>query len=166
MQARAIARGIQMSPRKARVVANLVRGKSVEEALAILQLLPKKGARVITKVLRSAIANAGQPDGDGAMHGGNSLKRQRKKQGKPDGQTQAHPEDGGDEASLRYAHGAGRDECYGSEHRRDDDPRAGDGQRREVGNRHTRCDERTAKPQHSDQTGRHASRPATFLAGH
>ena len=42
MQARALVRGITMSPRKMRVVANLVRGKSVEAAVGLLDLMPKK----------------------------------------------------------------------------------------------------------------------------
>ena len=58
MHARAIARDITMSPRKVRVVADMVRCKPVEEALAILQLLPKRSARQLTKVVRSAVANA------------------------------------------------------------------------------------------------------------
>ncbi len=58
MEARAIARQVRMSPRKVRVVANLVRGKQVGEALGILQHLPKKSAQIIQKVVRSAMANA------------------------------------------------------------------------------------------------------------
>ena len=57
MEARAVARRVQMSPRKMRVVANMIRGKRVEEALGILQLLPKKGARIIHKLVHSAAAN-------------------------------------------------------------------------------------------------------------
>ena len=58
MHAKAVARKLTMSPRKIRVVADMVRGKPVEEALAILQLLPKRSARMITKIVRSAVANA------------------------------------------------------------------------------------------------------------
>ncbi len=58
MEAKAVVRYVKMSPRKARIVANMVRGKNVEEALAILQLLPKKGAKIVGKLLRSATANA------------------------------------------------------------------------------------------------------------
>ncbi len=47
-----------MSPRKMRVVANVVRGDRVEDALKKLQLMPKKAARIITKALESAAANA------------------------------------------------------------------------------------------------------------
>ena len=45
MEARAVVRHVRMSPRKMRVVANLVRGKRVEEAMGMLELMPKKGAR-------------------------------------------------------------------------------------------------------------------------
>jgi large subunit ribosomal protein L22 len=58
MLTKAIARYIRVSPRKARLVADLVRGKTVAEALAILQYSPQEAARLIEKVLRSAIANA------------------------------------------------------------------------------------------------------------
>jgi large subunit ribosomal protein L22 len=55
---KAVARFIRVSPRKARLVADLIRGKRVDEALAILQYSPQAAARLIEKVLRSAIANA------------------------------------------------------------------------------------------------------------
>jgi len=57
MEARAVVRDVSMSPRKMRIVANMVRGKQVDHALGILQLLPKKGARVILKLVHSAAAN-------------------------------------------------------------------------------------------------------------
>ncbi len=57
MEARAVVRDVQMSPRKVRIVANMVRGKRVEEALGVLRLLPKKGARIIFKLVSSAAAN-------------------------------------------------------------------------------------------------------------
>jgi large subunit ribosomal protein L22 len=47
-----------MSPRKMRVVANMVRGERVQTALATLAVSPKKAARIIGKVLKSAAANA------------------------------------------------------------------------------------------------------------
>jgi len=50
MEARAVIRGVRMSPRKMRVVANLVRGKRVGEAMSLLKLMPKKGAVVIRKL--------------------------------------------------------------------------------------------------------------------
>ncbi|OCC15053.1 LSU ribosomal protein L22p (L17e) [Dissulfuribacter thermophilus] len=60
MEAKAIARNIRISPQKARLVADCVRGKPVDEALNTLSSLPKKGARIIKKVLESALANADQ----------------------------------------------------------------------------------------------------------
>jgi large subunit ribosomal protein L22 len=47
-----------MSPRKMRVVANLVRGKKVEEAVGLLGLMPKRAAGIIAKAIKSAAANA------------------------------------------------------------------------------------------------------------
>lgn len=58
MLTKAIGRFIRVSPRKARLVADLVRGRTVAEALAILQHSPQAAARHIEKVLRSAVANA------------------------------------------------------------------------------------------------------------
>lgn len=58
MQARCLVRGISMSPRKMRVVASLVRNKYVEEAVGLLDLLPKKAAAIISKAIKSAAANA------------------------------------------------------------------------------------------------------------
>ena len=58
MEARAIAKHIRIAPRKIRIVADLVRGKNVSEAFAILKFTPKVGSRVVEKVLRSAVANA------------------------------------------------------------------------------------------------------------
>ena len=58
MEARAIAKHIRISPRKARQVIDLVRGKDVGEASGILRNVPKKAARIIEKVLNSAVANA------------------------------------------------------------------------------------------------------------
>ncbi|KAB2911722.1 MAG: 50S ribosomal protein L22 [Kofleriaceae bacterium] len=63
MEARALVRGISMSPRKMRVVANLVRGKGVEEAVGLLDLMPKKAARLISKAVKSAAANAEEKSG-------------------------------------------------------------------------------------------------------
>ncbi|MCE2486655.1 MAG: 50S ribosomal protein L22 [Desulfurellaceae bacterium] len=58
MEVKAIARQVRMSPRKARLVADLIRGKRVEEALLVLRFTPKKAASILAKTLRSAIANA------------------------------------------------------------------------------------------------------------
>ena len=58
MEARATARTIVLVPRKARLVMNLIRGKSVSDAMKILNNLNKKSARLIKKVLVSATANA------------------------------------------------------------------------------------------------------------
>ena len=63
MEARAFVKTIQMSPRKMRVVANLVRGEKVEIALNHLAFMPKKAARIITKALQSATANAEDKSG-------------------------------------------------------------------------------------------------------
>lgn len=58
MEARAIARYVRVSPRKARLVVDLIRGKSVEEAAAILKFTPRAAAEIVEKVLMSATANA------------------------------------------------------------------------------------------------------------
>ena len=58
MEAKAIARYVRIAPRKLRIVIDLIRGKAVGEAFAILKHTPKVGSEVIEKVLRSAVANA------------------------------------------------------------------------------------------------------------
>ncbi len=58
MQTNAILRGVRLSAQKGRLVADMVRGKPVAEAMNILAFSPKKGAAIIKKVLESAIANA------------------------------------------------------------------------------------------------------------
>lgn len=58
MESKAVAKYIRIAPRKIRVVMDLVRGKNVAEAFAILKFTPKVGAEVIEKVLKSAVANA------------------------------------------------------------------------------------------------------------
>ncbi|HEY9765602.1 MAG TPA: 50S ribosomal protein L22 [Chroococcales cyanobacterium] len=58
METKAVARHVHMSPRKVRRVIDTIRGKRIGEALTILQFLPHSAAKVVNKVLRSAIANA------------------------------------------------------------------------------------------------------------
>jgi large subunit ribosomal protein L22 len=60
MEVRAVTRYVRISPRKARLVTDLIKGKPVEEALITLKFLPKKGARLVSKTLQSALANAEQ----------------------------------------------------------------------------------------------------------
>lgn len=60
MQVSAILRHARISPQKCRLVADMVRGQQVGQALAVLAYTPKKGARIVRKVLESAIANAEQ----------------------------------------------------------------------------------------------------------
>ena len=63
METNAILRGVRLSAQKGRLVADLVRGKAVDQALNILSFSPKKGAAIVRKVLESAIANAEHNDG-------------------------------------------------------------------------------------------------------
>ncbi|MCW8127437.1 50S ribosomal protein L22 [Microbulbifer halophilus] len=63
MEVAAKLRGARLSAQKARLVADQVRGKGVEEALDILAFSQKKGAAIVKKVLESAIANAEHNDG-------------------------------------------------------------------------------------------------------
>ena len=63
METVARAKYIRISPQKMRLVADLIRGKKVEDALNLLMFTPKSSAPVIAKVLKSAIANAGQREG-------------------------------------------------------------------------------------------------------
>jgi large subunit ribosomal protein L22 len=58
MEAKAIAKYVRMSSMKVGVVLDLIRGKNVNEAFAILKYTPKDSAEVISKVLKSAVANA------------------------------------------------------------------------------------------------------------
>lgn len=55
---RAIARYVRLSPQKVRLVLDQVRGKGVEEALALLRFMPQRAARPVAKLIRSAAANA------------------------------------------------------------------------------------------------------------
>jgi large subunit ribosomal protein L22 len=63
METTATLRGVRLSAQKGRLVADLIRGKPVDQALNVLAFCPKKGARIIKKVLESAIANAEHNDG-------------------------------------------------------------------------------------------------------
>jgi large subunit ribosomal protein L22 len=63
METVARAKYIRISPQKVRLVADLIRGKKVDDALNLLMFTPKSSAPVIAKVLKSAIANAGQREG-------------------------------------------------------------------------------------------------------
>jgi large subunit ribosomal protein L22 len=56
--AHAVLRRFRQSPRKVRMVADMIRGRNVAEALSILDLQPRKAARMLSKVLGSAVANA------------------------------------------------------------------------------------------------------------
>ena len=58
MEVNATAKYIRIAPRKLRIVMNLIRGKNVSDAFAILKFSPKVGSEVVEKVLRSAVANA------------------------------------------------------------------------------------------------------------
>ena len=58
MQAKAITRGVRISPTKVRPVIDLVRGKPVDRALAILRYMPHKAAREVARTIKSAAANA------------------------------------------------------------------------------------------------------------
>ena len=58
MVTKAVIKKVRMSPRKARVVANYIRGKKIEDALRILKFEPKKVSEFLAKALKSAVANA------------------------------------------------------------------------------------------------------------
>ncbi len=58
MEVKAQAKFVRIAPRKVRVVMDLIRGKDTGEALSILRFIPKRASGIITKVLRSALANA------------------------------------------------------------------------------------------------------------
>jgi len=63
METQAIARGVRLSVDKGRLVADLIRGKKVDQARNILKFTPKKAAGIVLKALDSAIANAEHNDG-------------------------------------------------------------------------------------------------------
>jgi large subunit ribosomal protein L22 len=85
-EAKAILKFVRVSPRKARQVVDLIRGQDVAAAIHILKFTPKSSARVVEKILRSAIANAvnleiGDPDelkvSRAFVDGGPTIKRFR-----------------------------------------------------------------------------------------
>jgi large subunit ribosomal protein L22 len=63
METKAILRGVRLSAQKGRLVADLIRGKPVDQAMSMLAFTPKKAAGIIRKVLESAVANAEHNDG-------------------------------------------------------------------------------------------------------
>jgi large subunit ribosomal protein L22 len=63
MEARAISRHVRVTPRKVRLVIDLIRGRNVEEAYALLQYTNKAAAMPVLKTLRSAVSNAMQAEG-------------------------------------------------------------------------------------------------------
>ena len=58
MESRAVTRHLRIGPQKARLVVDLIRGKSVGDALMLLDFVPKKAARMVAKTLKSVVANA------------------------------------------------------------------------------------------------------------
>ena len=58
MEVKATAKTVRISPRRTRLVLDLIRGKDAKEALAILKFTPNRAAEIITKVVKSAVANA------------------------------------------------------------------------------------------------------------
>ena len=63
METKASVRGVRLSVDKGRLVANMIRGKKVDQALNILNFTPKKAAVIIKKAVESAVANAEHNDG-------------------------------------------------------------------------------------------------------
>lgn len=62
METKAVAKYIRISPQKARLVADVVRGMDADTAITTLKFMPKKGARILRKVIESAVANAIQTE--------------------------------------------------------------------------------------------------------
>lgn len=60
MEAKAILKYVRITPRKARRVVDLIRGKGASDAMIVLRYMPYRGARFVAKVLKSAMANAEQ----------------------------------------------------------------------------------------------------------
>jgi large subunit ribosomal protein L22 len=69
MAFKATHRYARIAPRKARLVLDLIRGRDVEDALALLKFSKKRAAVLVDKVVRSAVANAGEQEADtGALY--------------------------------------------------------------------------------------------------
>lgn len=83
MEARAINRWIGSSPRKMRLVVDLIRGKSANEALTILHFSPKHAAKIAEKVLRSAISNLQNKEEGGRLEPENIVVREAYVDGGP-----------------------------------------------------------------------------------
>ena len=62
MEAKAVGNYVRISPQKARLVADTVRGMNVDKAITALRFMPKKGAEILRKIIESAVANASQDD--------------------------------------------------------------------------------------------------------
>lgn len=62
METKAVAKYIRISPQKARLAADIVRGMDVDSAITTLKFMPKKSARILRKVIESAVANAVQTE--------------------------------------------------------------------------------------------------------
>lgn len=62
MEAKAVSKYVRIAPRKVRQVGNIIKGREVEEAIAILKFTPKNGARILHKLVLAARANAEQKD--------------------------------------------------------------------------------------------------------
>lgn len=86
MEAKAVAKYVRIAPRKARIVVDLIRGKSVDEAINILRFTPKAASLPVEKVIRSAVANAEHNNdmnadelyvAEAKVDGGPTLKRYR-----------------------------------------------------------------------------------------
>src|SRR5882757_8402706 len=69
IEAHALARHVRMSPQKARLVIDLIRGQKVQDALQTLRYTPKRAAKHIEKVLRSAAANAAEQESNKGVRG-------------------------------------------------------------------------------------------------
>lgn len=64
MESKAILRFAHMTPRKARRVVDLIKGKRASDAMLSLRFMPYRGAKFVEKLLKSAMANAGQKEGN------------------------------------------------------------------------------------------------------